>query len=344
MNRITKLAGIFLLAIAVCSCDRTHKPTETPATRVKIEVVETTAQTGARSYSGTVEESSGSVLSFAVAGTIKQMNVSVGDYVAKGQLIATLDAATLRHSHEIAKATLNQAQDAYNRMGQLHDANALPDIKWVEVQNALSQARNAEAIARKALEDANLYAPTAGYVSEKIADMGMNVAPGMPVVKLVDITPVKVSISIPENEISGIHTNSVARITVGALGGKSYSGRLAEKGVSANPLSRSYDVKFEVPNVDNELLPGMICDVTMATDSVRDVISVPIDAILLDADNSNFVWVAHDGKADRRIVETDGMTSGSRIIIKSGLLAGDSIIVSGQQKVSQGTSIVNITK
>lgn len=342
MDSKTRLGAILLLALAMSSCDKTPKPTEAPATRVKIEVVDTTAQNGGRSYSGTIEESSGSVLSFAVAGTICRMNVSVGDYVAKGQLIATLDTATLHHAHEIARATLNQAQDAYNRMGHLHEANALPDIKWVEVQNALSQAQNAEAIARRALDDANFYAPQAGYVSEKIADTGMNVAPGMPVVKLVDITPVKVSIAVPENEISGIEPNSVIRITVSALGGKSYIGHLAEKGVSANPLSRSYDVKFEVPNLDKELLPGMICDALMDADSVRNVIAVPIDAILLDADNRNFVYVAKNGKADKRLVVTDGMTSGSRIIIKSGLLAGDSIIVCGQQKVSQGTCIVDI--
>lgn len=300
--------------------------------------------TTGRSYSGTVEESSGTVLSFSTAGTIRQMHVSVGDHVAKGQLIASLDPSNLRHAYEIAVATLNQTQDAYNRMKQLHDANALPDIKWVEMQNALSQAQNAAAIAKKGLQDANLYAPVSGYISEKMADAGMNVAPGIPVVKVVDITPVKVSISIPENEIAGIADNAKAQITVDAIGGKRFNGQLKEKSVTANPLSRSYDVKFEVGNPAGELLPGMICNVAMALDSAECVLSLPSDAVLLDADNRNFVWLATGGKAEKRIVTVDGMTSGTRIIISSGLAVGDFVIVSGQQKVSQGTRVANASK
>lgn len=338
-----KLAGL-ILALAACSCSRAPKPTKAPATRVKIEAVEMTKQSTGKRYSGTIEESSGSVLSFSVAGMISKMHVGVGDRVAKGQLIATLEASNLQHAYEIALATLNQAQDAYDRMKKLHDANALPDIKWVEIQNALSQAQNAAAIAKKGLDDANLYAQASGYVSEKIADAGMNVAPGMPVVKVVDIATVKVSISVPENEIASIEGNAAAQITVGAIGGKRFSGKLTEKGVAANQLSRSYDVKFEVSNPERELLPGMICDVAMATDTMQSVIAVPSDAVLLDSDNQNFVWLAMGGKAEKRIVETDGMTANTRIIIASGLSVGDSIIVSGQQKVSQGTDVINVSK
>lgn len=344
MNVSTKLAGLWLLALTAGACNRAPKPTEAPATRVTIATAQTSLQTDGRNYSGTIEESSGITLSFSTLGTIRQINVGVGAHISKGQLIATLDASNLRHSYEIAEAALNQAQDAYDRMKQLHDANALPDIKWVEVQNTLSQARNAAAIARKGLDDANLYAPASGYVSDKMADSGMNVAPGMPVVKIVDITPVKVSISIPENEIDNIADNSSARITVGAIGGKAFVGKLVQKGVTANPLSRAYDVKFEVSNEGGELLPGMICDVTMEADSAESVISVPSAAVLLDADNRNFVWIAHDGKAYKRIVDAGGLTSGTRIIINSGLAAGDSVIVEGQQKVSQGTRITNINQ
>lgn len=190
-----------IVLVSVCSCNRTPEATVSPATRVIIEKVEPTKEVGGRSYSGTITETSGTVLSFSVGGTISRMHVGVGDRVTKGQLIATLDAANLEHTYQIALSTLNQAQDAYDRMKQLHDSNSLPDIKWVEIENALSQAKNAAAIAKKGLDDANLYAPVSGYVSEKPVDVGMNVAPGMPVVKVVDINSVKVSIPVPEDEI-----------------------------------------------------------------------------------------------------------------------------------------------
>ncbi len=247
MNIPLKFAGLLVLLV-LCSCNRQPKATDTPATRVLIERVEMTKQVGGRSYSGTVSESSGTVLSFSVAGTISGMHVEVGDRVTKGQLIATLDASNLEHTYQIALATLNQAQDAYDRMKQLHDANSIPDIKWVEIENTLKQAQNAAAIAKKGLEDANLYAPVSGYISEKMVDFGMNVAPGMPVVKVVDINSVKVSIPVPEDEISNIATGSAALISVGAIRGKQFTGTMAEKGVIANPLSRTYEVKYEIRN------------------------------------------------------------------------------------------------
>lgn len=342
MNVSTKILAIALIASMATACHKKDITSETAPTRVKAAVVDTTTVSTGRAYSGTVEESNGAALSFAAPGTIRTFNVNVGDRVTRGQLIATLDGTSLQNAYQISQAALNSAQDTYNRMKQLHDAKALPDMKWVEVQNALKSAQSAAAIARKGLSDANLYASRDGYVSEKMADVGMNAAPGIPVVKIVDINPVKVAISVPENEIASIADNTQAIVTVNALGGKQYVGKLKEKGVTANPLSRSYNVKFEIDNPNGELLPGMICDVAMASTDGRTVKVVPIDAVLLDADNQNFVWLEKDGKAEKRIVTVEGMTGGTQLIVTSGLEAGDSVIVSGQQKVSQGTRVVNI--
>lgn len=342
MNVSTKMAVVCALAASLTACDKGKKATVQEPVRVRVESVDSTSVTGGRTFSGTVEESSGTMLSFAAVGTIQQLNVNVGDRVSRGQLIGTLDASSLQSAYDIANATLASAQDAYNRMKQLHDAQALPDMKWVEVQNALKQAESAAKIARNALNDARLYSPTAGYVSERPADVGMSAAPGIPVVKIVDINPVKVSVPVPENQISGITDGSVAHITVSALGGETFEGKLSEKGVAASPLSRSYAVKYTVANPDGKLLPGMICDVALENGAATRELTVPIDAVLLDADNHQFVWVAVDGKAQKRKVEIDGITSGTRLAVKSGLAQGEQVIVAGQQKVSSGTPVVTV--
>ncbi len=293
------------------------------------------------SYSGTVEEESGTVVSFSAAGTIKTLSVSEGDHVKKGQLLGTLDDGSLRNAYNIAAATLDQAKDAYNRMKQLHDANSLPEIKWVDVKSKLSQAESAEKIARIALDDAKLYAPVSGVVSEKMASVGQTAAPGMPVVKIIDIRAVKVGISIPENEISKFADGSTATITTKASDGKVYSGKLVEKGVAANPLSRSYSVKYHVDNSDGQLLPGMICEVVIDNASTTDGVILPVSAVLLAADNSNFVWLDSAGVAKKRMVQPGAMLP-EGIMIESGLSAGDKVIVAGMDKVSQGMQVTSI--
>lgn len=334
-----------LLSVGLYSCLESNEATVAGEGKVRVEImsVQPVAVSGSRVYSGTVEQSTESMLSFSVGGTVKTVNVSAGDRVDKGQLIASLDDATLRNSYDIAKAALDQAQDVYDRMKQLHEANSLSDMKWVEVENTLKSAQSAEAIARKALADGNIYAPFSGYVTEKFVDAGMTVAPTVPVVKIVTINPAKVSVSVQEGEIGSISPGQKAVVTLKALGDRQFEGYLTEKGVSANLLSRSYDVKFTVDNPTGELLPGMICDVVMLTDGSRTAMVLPTGAVLLAADNTNFVWLDIDGKAYRRQVTVDGMADNG-VVISAGIVAGDSVIVAGQQKVSEGTPLTVINR
>lgn len=338
---LSYMTVVMLCGAVLSSCHGNKTPTPPAPVRVETAVAGESASGGSANYSGTVEESSGTVASFSVAGTIQTMNISAGDYVKKGQLIATVDAANLRNAYDISNSALAQAQDAYNRMKMLHDAEAISDMKWVEMEQTLKQAQSAEAIARKTLGDASLHAPISGYVSEKFVDAGTTVAPGIPVIKIVSIDPVKVNISVPENKIASIPDNGEVEITVSALGNKKFTGKLDEKGVAANPLTRAYDVKIVVDNKDGQLLPGMICDVTLDMEAGTSSLVVPTAAVLLAADNSHYVWLDSAGYAVKRNVMTGALTDNG-IVIESGINAGDSIIVKGQQKVSNGTKIVTV--
>lgn len=95
------------------------------------------------------------------------MHVHLGQQVNAGQLIATLDPTSMQNSYQAAQAVLEQAEDAYRRMKELHDKGSLPDMKWVEVQSKLEQARSMEQIAKRKLDDCRLYAPFSGIIAEK---------------------------------------------------------------------------------------------------------------------------------------------------------------------------------
>lgn len=294
-----------------------------------------------RTYSGTVSAGDGAEVSFSVPGTVKAIYVDEGKRVTKGQLLAELNAETLVNSYNIAKVALDGARDSYNRFKQLHDAGALADIKWVEVQNALKAAENSAAIAKRALADAKIHAPVDGIVSKKHIDVGQTVVPALPAISIVALSDVKINIPVPENEIDAMIPGSTADIVVNALDGLHITGILSEKGVVANPLTRAFDVKYSVPNHDGKLLPGMICTVkptATSPDSVTHII-LPPQAVLLSADNRNFVWLATDNHAKRQFVEPAGLTADG-VIISHGLTAGDSVIVAGMQKVSEGTALI----
>ncbi len=345
-NKIIPIASVLMMS----ACGHSNPNiagTNTEPVRVKVaSAASFMPSAGAMSdtYSGTVEAGSATLPSFSVAGTIRQLNVAEGQRIGKGQLLATVDGATLKNTNEIAQAGLREARDAYDRLKKLHDASALPDMQWVAMQEKLKQAEAAAAIAQKGMNDANLYAPISGVVAKKLVDVGQSVAPGVPVVELLDVSTLKVKISVPEADLKKMSAGASAAISAG---GRSYNGILAEKAIAANSLSRNYDVKFRVTNPDENLLPGMICSVAVdgaspAADKTQHAeIVLPPQAIVLGWDNESYVWVKENGRAVRKKVATGGLDSRG-IIVNGGIAPTDSVIVEGQQKLSSGLEVVSV--
>ena len=342
MNRNHGLLMLFFLLLATGCKEHQNDGMKTTAPAVRITIVQPTSIGNVQGFSGTVEEMTGSVLSFAVSGTLKNIKVSPGDKIGKGQLVAEVDDVTLRHTHDMAVAAMRQAEDAYERMKKLYDAGSLPEIQWIEVQSKLDQAQAAEQIARKNLEDTRLYAPFSGVIAEKNVEAGQNIMPGLPVAKLVTVSQLKVKIAVPENEISHVSIGQPVIVRVSALDGATFEGRITEKGIAANSMTRSYEVKAVIDNPQGELMPGMICDVRISQSGENAVILLPNSVVQTDNANRHFVWTNRQGKAHKQFIQIGVLTDGG-ITVTAGLSAGDEVLTEGQQKVSEGMDIT-VTK
>lgn len=335
--KVKEITLCIFCAMGLMNCSLRQNMTEEPVIQVKTVTVQSSAAAGMRTYVGTVEESYGSQLSFSQMGTVAEVLVDEGQAVHQGQMLAVLDKTTVQNTYNIAKSTLDQARDAYNRLNALYKKGSLPEIKFIEIQTQLAQAEASEKIARKSINDCVLRAPFSGFISQKMVDIGNNVVPGLGCFKLVKIDRVKVKLSIPEKEIAVIRKGQDVAFTVAALGGRSFTGKVTEKGVQANPLSHSYDVKLELANADHALLPGMVCSAYIKNQDTEASIIIPQEAIMLDGNNT-FVWIA-SGNIAKKCVITTGEVNDSGVVVTSGLQEGTQVIVSGQNKVSEGTKI-----
>ena len=258
-----------------------------------------------------------------------------------------------------AEKSAAQAADTYKRMKLLHDNGSLPEMKWVEVQNQYQQAQDAVSqvrqqvnqaeaavktahaqknISLKNLHDTRLFAPSTGYISRSMVTAGQNIAPGQPVAMLVDIRQVKVKISVPETDIAHIHVGQPLHFMVSSMPGRMFTARFTEKGVAADPISRSYVVKAVTSNTERKLLPGMVCDAYIEQPQHTNILTLPANIIQIDIDNHPFVWTVVNGEALRTSVEL-GQNTGDNVQIVSGLSYGSKVIVEGQQKVSNGTKV-----
>lgn len=192
--------GLLSVVFVLSGCSGSQKEgRDSKEIPVEIVKVAKTVPADTRNYVGTVEEVVSSSISFQVMGNVERVLVGEGQKVREGQLLAVLDKATLENAYNASAASLRQAEDAYARMRTLHENKSLPDMKWVEVESKLEQARSMERISRKNLEDRNLYAPFGGVIGKRMVEAGENVQPGQPVFSLLRIETVNVKIAVPEN-------------------------------------------------------------------------------------------------------------------------------------------------
>lgn len=358
-----------LIALLFCSCGKNKEQASKAPVRVETEIVSVGAADGGLSYVGVVEENEATAVSFTTMGVIKNMYVSEGQMVSRGQLLAEIDASSSSSGVEIAHASANQAndmvkqaedtyaqaKDAYDRMKILHDNGSLPEIKWVEVETRLRQAetalntarsgvssaRAAEKIARKGVADTRLYAPVSGVIGKRQLVVGETALPSQSVVSILDINTVKVKVSIPEDELKNIGSGTPSYITVEAIN-SSFNGGRIEKGVQADVVTHTYDIRINVANPGHKLLPGMVATVLFVGGSSGNSASlfVPVTAVHKNPGGEHFVWTIDANKQAHRTTVTVGSTNGNRIAVISGLSIGERVVTNGGQKLSEGTSVI----
>lgn len=284
---------------------------------------------------GTVRESRSMSLSFQSMGNLIRVCASEGDFVPKGKVLAEIDKTSLQSSYDAALATLKQAEDAYSRMEKLHNSGSITDMQWVEIQSKVQTARSMEQISAQALKNAVLTAPKSGLISKRNIEPGENVVPGMSVFTLVDIDDVNIVFPISDRDIAKIALGE--SVTVASDAG-TYTGKVTGKGIKDDMISHTYEVKVTVSNPGHKLLPGMVCRASLVKDGEEGCFVIPQGAVLLNFDNTRFVWCIDGGIARMRAVKTGKATSAG-VTVTEGLKEGDRVIVKGIQKVSDGMKV-----
>lgn len=341
MNKSSIYTLLVIMTLLV-SCGKSEKDYNVEALKVTTETVSAGTTSTGKHYVGKVEEDSSTPVSFTGMGTVTKVCVQEGQFVAKGQLIAEMDPTQSQNALQAAKATLDQALDAQERMKMLHESQSISDIDWVNVQTKVRQAQSSLDMAEKALKDCRLTAPCSGIIAGKQMESGMTALPSQPVCTILDISKVKVRVSIPEKEIASFNPQTGkgkgVTITAEALGGKTFRSNYFIRNVEGDVMTHTYEVRFILSNPNGELLPGMVVNVTTEAEDDTPSLTIPVRSVQQSADGRQFVWLAISGKAHRQPVEI-GQTCGDRIVVLSGLAEGDKVIVEGYQKVSEDSMI-----
>jgi RND family efflux transporter MFP subunit len=344
MNRyITYLFLLSFLNIAACKSENNKTTAQSDPITVVTEAVKLAASGTELTVSGNIEGNKTVRIGFMVAGKINFIAAQEGQSVSSGQLVSSLDPTNYSIAKELVDIQVRQVSDEYNRLKIMYERNSVSEGDFKKVGFALEQAQAQQKLHAKNLSDTKLYSPISGVLLKKLAEVGEITGVGNPILVISDISKVKVNAYIPENELHTVRLGQSASVKITSLD-STYTGKVVEVGSAADPTSRAFTIKVELPNPQWLIRPGMIAEVKLSSGHTKNIIGVPTEAVMKDLNNQSYVYVADvvQNKAFKRKVSLGNLFN-NQIEITSGLNDGETVVTGGQQKLTDGSSIT-ITK
>ncbi|MCX2583800.1 efflux RND transporter periplasmic adaptor subunit [Pedobacter sp. MR22-3] len=338
-RNVLTISMVSLLLVACGNQEEKSKHLSEQATRVKTEKLVTTKTEQDLVLSGNIEGNATVKLGFMVPGKINQINFLPGQAVSKGSLIASLEPTNYILNKQMADVELSEAQDQFNRLKIMHAKSSISELDFTKGNFALQKAGTQQKIAVKNLQDARLYASISGILLRKDAEAGEIITAGTPFFVLADIKKVKVSASVPEGELKGLKKGQSADVEIEALG-RHFKGTIVEVGALADATTRAFTLKIEINNHDLTIKPGMIAQTRISSGHFKNGINIVPECIVNEPGNQSYVYVADlkSHRAFKRKISL-GKMSANRVEILSGLSAGETIVISGQTALNDGSPI-----
>lgn len=335
-----RLSYLMLLSLSIlligCDDNTDKKQNYDPTIPVEISVVGIDNDKNYRNYVGTIKSEVKIALSFPLGGTITDIYVNNGQKVKKGAIIAKVDETTARSLHNAALASLNQAEDGYQRLKQVHEEGGISDVRWVQMETDLEKARQAEISTRKHLEDCTIYAPQDGIISMGDRVIGEYMRPSETFCNIIDIDKLIVEFSVPEKEVGMINKGDKGVAEIQALGVVDQTIVISDKSVVSNPFGHTYTVKAKIDLDDKNALPGMVVKIRLSTTAHSGVI-IPASCVQTVSDGLA-VWTLKNGRSYRRIIEVGDFVKNG-VLVEKGLEFGDTIVTVGYQKLFNGAKV-----
>ncbi|MGD8977587.1 MAG: efflux RND transporter periplasmic adaptor subunit, partial [Gammaproteobacteria bacterium] len=290
-------------------------------------------------YSGTasLESDEEAEVVAKVGGEVIEIRAEEGDKVKAGQLLARLDGDRLRLEAERSLANLKKLEQEYERNVELHERGLVSSGAFEDIKFELDSLRAAYKLARLELSYTEIRAPIDGVISERFIKVGNTISPNDPVFRITDMDPLLAYLFVPEREFRKLAPGQVAELSLDAIAGLRFRGAILRISPVVDPETGTFKVTIAVPDEEMRLKPGMFGRFQIVYDSRQNVLLLP-RAALIEDEGEQFVYVAEDGSAVRKTVET-GYSRGDAVEITAGIGDGEDVIVMGQTGLKDGAAI-----
>lgn len=289
------------------------------------------------SYSGTFEPNKETKISAEIQGKINEVLVDAGSVVNKGQSLVQLDNSLLKLQLQTIEVQIEGLEADVNRYTILAKADAIQGVQLEKSLLGLKSAKVQKATLVEQISKTTIKAPFNGVVTAKLSEEGAFAAPGVPLLQITDITNLKFTVNVPENELSKFKLNQNYSLTVDAYSEILLTGKTTMIGSKAN-MGSSFPVQFTVNNTsDLKIKSGMFGKVNLKNDTQEKGIIIPASAIVGTA-NQPQVYLIKNGKSVLQNI-TISKKIQNKAIVSIGLNEGDVIVTNGFINLFDGANI-----
>jgi membrane fusion protein, multidrug efflux system len=335
------------------ACSKHAAPAE-PARAVIALPVQTVDGALAAQFPGEVHSRFEMPLSFRVAGQLLARSARLGDNVKKGQVLAKLDDADALKVQAQAAAAFDAAEHRLTFATQQRDRdeaqaaqNLISQLQLDQTRDAYAsalagrdQARQQLALAQAQLRYNTLLADNDGTITSEQAEVGQVLAAGQPVFGFAWSGERDVFFSVPEGQLAGVSIGQPATVTLVALPGKSYSGRVRDISPAADPQARTYRVKLALDTAGQQLPLGMTAQVALSAKAQSGpLVRIAATALFHDKEQPA-VWVVRPSDSTLELRRVTVERYGERdVLVSAGLAAGERVVMQGVHAVAAGEKV-----
>ena len=335
--KTTKIAMIAALAIAAASCGNSSQNTGAASTEEVVPNVEV-AKAAVRdvpmevSYASTVQAWAVNNIMPQQGGRIRKINVEVGDYVSRGQILAEMDRLQL----DQLELQVKNDEIEYERLKSLYAEGAVSqsDFETAELGYKVRKS-NLDNLR----ENTILRSPINGFVSARNFDAGDMFGMSAPLFVVQQVLPVKLLVGISESEYTKIKKGDNVKLTVDAIPGREFTGKVERLYPTIDPATHTFKAEVSVANSDKALRPGMYARVTVNFGTRRSVIVPDRALVKQEGTGTRFIFALQADGTVSYLPVTIGRHIGAEYEILSGLEEGATVVVKGQALLRDGVKV-----
>ena len=268
-------------------------------------------------------------------GTVNNVAVRVGEHVVKGQVLATLDAASTQQRIESQQAQLTLLKTVYEKQKNLWAQNIGTEVQLL---TAKANYESAQSQLAGIMAEKNMYrvvSPITGVVDQMSLKVGDATGPGGTSIRVVNTDKLKAEANLGENYLGKVKTGNPVTLVFPDLG-DSIKTKLTYVAEAVDPISRAFVAQVRLDNNHN-LHPNMSCIMKIANYEVKNALVVPV-SVIQKTSKGDMLYIA-DGNVAKSVPVTTGANSNGQVEILSGLKPGDKVITAGFEDLDNGDPI-----